>query len=102
MTIIFSRKLNQHLVQFTIPGEAHILENTRFVPLFSALVAMRERGGGFASTLAAAWMRADLSNDTKLRIAFPDLVANYASFTPQELWMDHAQAVAAAPIVESA
>ena len=102
MTIIFSRKLDQHLVQFTLPGQAHVLENTRFVYLFHALEAMRERGGGFASTLAAAWMRADSSNDTKLRIAFADLVASYASFAPQEVWMDHARAVAAAPVVESA
>lgn len=34
-------------------------------------------GGGFASTLAEAWLKADSGNSAKLAAAFPELIEKY-------------------------
>lgn len=44
------------------------------------LKAMSKYGGGFASHLAEAWLRADLQNAAKLRKEFGDLLACYEPF----------------------
>ena len=44
---------------------------------FAALQLMEKIGGGFASALAKAWMKADLTNQAKLRHAFGDLLEDY-------------------------
>lgn len=43
----------------------------------NTLVAMATFGGGFARSLATAWMLADSSNSAALGEAFPGLVAKY-------------------------
>ena len=47
---------------------------------YDLLVAMQRFGGGFASALAVAWMRADQNNAAKLRREFSDLLNSYARF----------------------
>ena len=46
---------------------------------------MREYGGGFASALAEAWLKADSGNSRSLATAFPDLVEK---FGPNGGWAD--------------
>lgn len=41
------------------------------------LKAMKNHGGGFASALAVAWIRADNGNRHKLRAEFADLLYSY-------------------------
>lgn len=42
-----------------------------------ALLAMKKFGGGFASSLAVAWLRADSDNRKRLQDAFGDLLEDY-------------------------
>ena len=44
-----------------------------------ALRLMMQQGGGFASTLADAWFRADSGNKAKLRATFGDLLRAYVT-----------------------
>lgn len=47
------------------------------------LEAMERYGGGFASAIARAARRADRSNYTRLRAAFPDLWWQFAEMAEQ-------------------
>lgn len=47
--------------------------------LIPALLIMHNQGGGFASALAKAWLRADHGNSQKLQREFADLLAPYAA-----------------------
>lgn len=49
---------------------------------YEVLKKMEECGGSFASNLARAWQRADLSNKRKLMQAFGDLYQDYEAMTP--------------------
>lgn len=44
---------------------------------YKVLMMMEKRGGGFASALAVAWIRADSVNRRKLRQAFADLYEEF-------------------------
>ena len=46
--------------------------------LFNAAIKMEECGGGFASCIGRAFMRADNTNAEKLLRAFPDLFLKFA------------------------
>lgn len=43
----------------------------------AAIECMRRMGGSFASSLAEAWMVADMTNQAKLIRAFPELLLQY-------------------------
>jgi hypothetical protein len=47
---------------------------------FYLVKAMKEYGGSFASNLAAAWQRADLSNQRLLRAQFSGLLESYRPY----------------------
>jgi hypothetical protein len=49
------------------------------------LMAMERHGGGFASHLASAWLRADLANSARLEAVFGDLRRSFAVFVPHKL-----------------
>lgn len=51
--------------------------------LHTVLVTMRHYGGGFASRLADAWMRADSMNSARLAEAFTDLLERYRAMAEQ-------------------
>lgn len=51
---------------FFTPAEEH-----------AAIKLMEQIGGGFASALAVAWIRADDGNRNRLRCAFNDLLESY-------------------------
>jgi hypothetical protein len=44
---------------------------------YRALKLMQEIGGGFASALATAWLKADHANSQRLEWAFGDLLEQY-------------------------
>lgn len=44
---------------------------------FETIRNMQQYGGGFASKLAEAWLRADSWNCARLAAAFPDLIDKY-------------------------
>lgn len=48
--------------------------------LFEAATLMRKQGGGFASCIAEAFLRADSSNKKRLLSAFGDLFAKYLAY----------------------
>lgn len=49
--------------------------------LYSALQRMEQYGGGFASTIAVAYYRADSFNRAKLLAAFGDLIEQFIPAT---------------------
>lgn len=48
------------------------------VPLHEVISTMRQYGGGFASALSYAMLHADRNNLSRIVVAFPELLQEYA------------------------
>lgn len=57
---------------------AEVREVAKADRMLAAAKKMEYIGGGFASTIGTAWIRADSGNKARLEAAFPELFERYA------------------------
>jgi len=57
--------------------ETTTIDEQRTEAKFKAFRVMGTHGGGFASALSTAWLRADSDNRARIEAAFPELLDDY-------------------------